>query len=233
MSDLNERIILAKSNSSELDSLLQDYLPFVQGVISKQGYANVEYDEQLSVALLVFVNCVAQFDVAKGNFLTYLGVAIANRLKDEGKKQARTARHTISLDDTSEDAAIQQASHAASLQGYSVQEERTQLAEEIDALSQALSEYGIAFFELEKVAPRQKRSRRQCAQLARTILQDADMLDTLQRTKRLPAKALAEKSGQSLKTLDKHRRYIMALVVILLGDYPSIQTFIPRDEVSE
>ncbi|NLW79209.1 MAG: hypothetical protein GXY32_07355 [Ruminococcaceae bacterium] len=232
MNDLNERIVRAKSDGGELDSLLRDYLPFVQGVIAKQGYANVEYDEQLSVAMLVFVNCISQFDAEKGNFLTYLGVAIANRLKDEGKKQARATRQTISLDDTAADTAIQLASREAALQDYSVQEERQQIAEEIDMLSAALADYGIAFFDLEKVAPRQKRSRQLCAQLAHTILGDADMLDSLRRTKRLPARQLADKSGQSLKTLDKHRRYIMALVVILSGDYPSIQTFIPREEVS-
>jgi RNA polymerase sigma factor len=47
-------------------------------------------------------------------------------------------------------------------------------------------------------------------------------------TRKLPIQGLAALSGVSEKTLEKYRRYIAAVIIIIHGDYPYIHSFLPH-----
>ncbi|MDL2219801.1 RNA polymerase subunit sigma, partial [Ruminococcaceae bacterium OttesenSCG-928-O06] len=115
----------------------------------------------------------------------------------------------------------------ASLAQYSRELERLALSEEISALRQALAGYGVSFDSLAKISPKQKRSKALCIAAARQVATHADMRKAFAQTAKLPLARLAQALGVSPKTIAQHRRYIVTLVVILLGDYPCIRAFLP------
>lgn len=227
MSDISARITLAKADNRELETLIEDYLPFIKKEISRFGAMEIDYHDRLSIGMLVFMNCVRQYETSRGDFLVYAGASIRNRMRDEGKKHARHSRRFIHFGLAREEAADPRPEAEMALQDYSRQSEQRQLAEEIAELTEALAYYGINFEELQAISPKQKRSREQCMAFAMAIVPDKELMRTLRRTRRLPQAHLAELFGVSLKTIEKYRRYVIALVVILSGDYPSIRGFLP------
>lgn len=225
MEDLSHRIGLAKADAGELERLVLDYLPFIKKEIGRIGGAALEYDDKLSLGMLVFTNCVRQYETQRGGFLSYASVCIRNRLLDETR---RLGKEGISLPlDGDEEQVTATAEERASLAAYSREQEQRELREEVDGLAAQLAGHGLSFGELARICPRQRRSRALCARLARQVYEDAALREAFQRDGRLPQSELAGRLGISAKTVEKHRRYIVALMVILLGDYPGIGSYIP------
>lgn len=230
MDNLEQRVALAKADPSRIDDLVADYLPFIKKQLAASPVFGLEYDDSLSLAMLAFVNCIRQYDTKKGGFLGFAAVCIRNRLIDECRRVRRQSGRIIPLEDGESPGAEGQ----ASLAFYSREQERRSLAEEIAQLSEALAPYGVAFGELPAICPRQDRSRRQCIGLARALVGDPAMRRSLLAARRIPQGELAERFGVSVKTVEKHRKYIVTLCVLLLGDYPGIRAFIPQyGEVTE
>ncbi len=230
MDSLQERLLLAKENSDELNLLVKDYIPFIKKEASKANTLALDYDDRFSIAALVFVSCVKQYDGTKGAFLPFAAVCIKNRLIDEGKKAANYQKRIIPLFEDIH-GELRDNADQASYDQYSAQEERSLLTYELQSLSKELEAYGLSFLELAHIAPKQKRSRSLCAALANQVTADQKMRSHFFKTKRLPQQELSRLFNISEKTLEKHRKYIVALVLILSGEYPAIRSFLPEQEV--
>ncbi|MEF9895665.1 MAG: RNA polymerase subunit sigma, partial [Clostridia bacterium] len=76
--------------------------------------------------------------------------------------------------------------------------------------------------------PKKRRARARCLDLARWVAEDENQRAAFLRTSRLPQGELARCGNVSIKTVEKQRKYIVALVVLLLGDFPDMLAFLPR-----
>lgn len=179
----------------------------------------------LVLVCLFFLNCVQQYELEKGNFVTYFSVSVRNRLIDESKRHQKH-ENTISLFSGNEQV-FRTAEESTSIDLYSRQEEQLYLAEEIDMLTEHLSKFGVDFKQLEKIGPKQKRSRKLCAEIALTVVQNHEMQHKVMTQNKLPQSELARLLGISEKTIEKHRKYIVTLIIIMSEDYPGIRTFLP------
>lgn len=228
MEILASRLAAAKSDRQELNHLITDYIPFIKSEVAKTPIFGMEFEDRYSLALLVFLNCVRQYDVQKGAFLPFVSVCIRNRMIDEGKKYARRRqREALPFQELSEDPQLQQ---SLSLFAYNADLERHSLREEIDQLALALQPFGISFDSLAKICPKQQRSRRLCMLLAQTVARDEVLRTVLLQKQRLLISELADRLEISKKTVEKYRRYIITTAVILLGDFPGIQAFLPNNK---
>lgn len=228
MNEIEHRLKTARTDSSEAEQLLTDYLPFIKKQISGLQHLALEYDDMLSLAMLTFVGCIKQYTENRGGFLSFCSICIRNRLIDESRKQRAYTDNVIPLYLEHDENFHAAPELSASLDSYSKEQERLSLCEEIDRLNGALSSFGIRFQELPKICPKQERSRRQCLSLAVEIIHNEAYRATLLNQKKLSKQELAKSLGISAKTVEKHRKYIITLVVLLLGDYPGIRTFLPQ-----
>lgn len=226
MDDLAQRIACAQQNNTELEQLISDYVPFIRKEAARAQGSPVEYNDRLSIAMLVFSQCVLQYNPQRGGFLSFASVCIRNRITDEARKH--TAPQPQSLDDEQEH--LQTAQTRAALQQYNLQQEQRALAEEIDMLAGELSGFGITFEDLGRLCPKQKRSRQLCMALARHLHSQPPLYSKLFTQKRLPQAELAKGVGVSEKTVEKYRKYVVALAVILEGHYPGVRSFIQSGE---
>ena len=226
---LEVRVLAAQADTLLLNQLLEDYLPFlkktINGVVS-----TLEYDDKLSLAMLAFVNFVRQYSEGKGSFLSFVQVSVRNRIFDEGRREKR---HTEGQKTFSSDEEETLAMGETSLLAYQKSEEQRNLAEEITALSERLSPFQITMAELAKVCPKQTRARLLCVKLAHGILTDSTLKTQFLTQGRIPQAALSERFAVSPKTIAKHRKYIVTLTLLLEGDYPAIQAFLPQYQEEE
>lgn len=220
MKDIGQRVIAARGNARETERIIEEYLPFIRKqAASVQG---APQDDSGTLALLGFVQAMQKYEPGKGAFLAYAQLVIRSRLLDEIRK-APPAHLPLEAEDGP--SPIDEASIAR----YDADEERRELAAEIAEANAALEAYGISFALLGKIGPRQQRSRALCLRVARHIACDDALCGDFNRTGRLPQAAAALALGISPKTIEKHRRYIVALLVLLAGDFPHIHCFL-REE---
>lgn len=227
MDELTARIREARRDRQALDRLIADYLPFIKSEVARAGPA-LDYDDRLSLGMLVFMNCVLQYEEGRGGLLSYASRCIRNRLIDETRRQnTRAGALSLTPDEEAETTATVEA--VASRQEYDRERERRALAEEIELLSRRLAPLGVRFADLPALSPKQKRARSQCAALAREVMGDEELRKGFLASGRLPQARLAQRFSLSEKTVEKHRRYIVTLCVILTGEFPGIGAWLPDD----
>ncbi len=224
MNDLQNRIEIAKQSNAELEKLLIDYLPFIKKQLAV--IIGLEYDDKLSLAMITFINCIKQYDNDKGNFLKFVQVSIKNRMIDELRKEQRHSKKMISMQN--DDSTLSSIEYSSSLLNYNHELEKQAISDEIDRLSMELKCFNIAFHELPKICPKQNRTKEQCIQIAKAIIANDKMKAMFIGQHKIPQSELAELYKISSKTIEKHRKYIVTLSVILLGEYPCISAFLPQ-----
>ena len=99
-------------------------------------------------------------------------------------------------------------------------------ADEIDAANRTFAPYGFSFYDLAACSPRTDKTRGSCARAAAALLASPLLLAELCHTHGLPVKALAKQSGVSSKLIERHRRYLIAAVLLLSGDYPMLSGYL-------
>lgn len=226
MDTLEERVRYAKQDREERNRLVAEYVPFIKKQVSRFPDSYMEREDMVSIAMLTFSGCIMQYEPQKGKFLSFAGICIRNRLIDELRK-CKAAPVIVPL---YEEGGMIWESGQLSMTEYDREQERESLAEEIEEISKKLAEYGINFLGLPKVCPKHKKARQRCMEAARLVIQEGALKEKLLVQKQLPQKDLAGLSGLSIKTIEKHRKYIILLALILLGGYPGIRTFLPDGE---
>lgn len=232
MDALEARVLRAKTDREEMDCLTRDYLPFLKKQLTGRQQLGLEYDDMLSLAMLTFVGCARQYAPERGSFLGFCEICIRNRLTDEARSQNGYSSKVVLLHTADE--SLTGADAEASISAYDRMQEQHSLREEIESLSETLAPFGVHFAELPRICPKQERSRRQCFALAYAVALNEESRAAFLINHRLPQAELARSFDISPKTIEKHRKYIVALAVLLMGDYPAIRAYLPQyGEVSE
>ena len=225
MKELTDQLASARHDNEKMNRLIAEYMPFIRSEVYKTPVFDMDHDDRLSIAMLVFMNCARQYEENRGAFLPFAAACIRNRMIDEGRKFRRDRDKLTPI--YNEDGSMD-IEDEISMQEYSIQQEQDFFAEEISRLEKALSYFGITLGKLSGICPKQKRSREMCVRLACETVRHAGMKSSLMVYKRLPKAELAGRFGLSEKTIEKHRKYIVAIAVILSGDYPGISAFLPN-----
>jgi RNA polymerase sigma factor len=83
-------------------------------------------------------------------------------------------------------------------------------------LDNLLGEYGIKFEELENLSPKHRDTREILNRMALDFIKDKELVDELIKKRRFPAAAFVKKSGYNIKSVEKHRKYLITLIIINL-----------------
>lgn len=229
---IEEQVMQAKKNNEALEQFLLSYTPYIKKQVADASFYAIEYEDRISIAMLVFVNCVKQYEEGKGGFLSFLAISIRNRLIDEVRQVQKHRGKIIEFPKESEREDMPE-EHGQAVQEYRKAQEQEDLREEIAELEEELADYDIRFRDIPTICPKQKRARLQCKEIAETVYQDMELRRGFLDKKRLPQAELAVRCGISVKTIEKHRKYIILIFLILNRPYLSIKTFLPESEVAE
>ena len=100
---------------------------------------------------------------------------------------------------------------------------RAATREEIGEFERQLSEFGISFSEVADNCPRQGRTLTACQKVLAAAKLHPELFDALLSSKKLPITALAESSGVDKKTLERHRKYLVAVLLAFTNGYEIIR----------
>lgn len=219
----DEDALRAAGSPEELERVIESNHAFILRSASKAARRYVSRsDDEWSVALSAFVEAVGIYNESKGHFPPFADLVIGRRVRDLLRSQARHAPEqsmppsVFAGTESDGVAPLAQASY----------EDCSELRLEIEALSGLLSVYGIRFAELVKGSPKAGKTRAACANAVRFLLGAPEKTAFMRRTRSLPLAEISKQTGVPRKILERHRKYIIAVVEILDGDYPGIADYL-------
>ena len=112
-----------------------------------------------------------------------------------------------------------------SIDAYKKRTENELRKEEIVRFSEVLKQYHLSFSDLLQQSPKHVDARKNAITVAKTLAEN-DELKELFLTKNLPIKHLENQVEVSRKTIERNRKYIMAITLILIGDFIFLKDYI-------
>ena len=226
-----EQVYAAKESVQAADQLIGDYLPFIRAETAKFLKRPPEEgrDDELSIAMIAFHEAIGGYAKHRGSFLKYASMLIRSRLIDYARKERRH-RQTVSLD------APAAGEESASL-GETLPEERDHPEEsahrqatrqEIEELSRQMESFGVSLSDVADNCPKQQRTLQACRKALAYARENSWLLEELVHGKKLPLAKLSDGSGVERKTLERHRKYLVALLLIYTNGYEIIRGHLAR-----
>jgi len=213
------------------NDLLRMYQDFITKVASRWcgRYLSWGRDDEIQVATEAFMEAVRSHSEVSC-FEAFCALLIKRRLVDYYRKTGRTKETPMTdLALENEGAIFNPVMEQFSTNEYHKALEREERLWEIQLFSHELSKYGLSFSELVRVSPKHRDTRAQLVSMARALAADGEMLKFIKDKCQLPVAALVERFGCSRKTVERHRKYLISLVIVLSGDFPYLKEYIPRE----
>jgi len=221
-----------QGNQAIRDALLEQYTPFAIKVSARVSgrYLTLGQDDEVSISLIALNEAIDSFQVGKGaSFTTFAETVIRRRLIDyfrKEKQQKEIPLTTLQGDPETEGDTWQAVEAKAAEKAYALQTAATERQEEIVRYQKILREYGIAFADLVAISPRHQDARLRAMEAAKIVASKQEYRDYLQQKKLLPLKDLETEVAISRKTLERQRKYIIAISLILIEDFTYLKEYI-------
>lgn len=188
-------------------------------------------DDEYSIALMAVSEAIDSYQPERGPFWNYAALVIRSRILDEVRAHAdRQAEIMVSPDafggEREEEEAQANISIREELSAKTAVYIDNDLKAEITALTDELKGYGIDLFELPAAAPHTEKTRAACRELIRAFFLPPPLTEALKRTGNLPMRELLKRTGIKRKLIDRHRKYLLASVLVKTGDYQGIGEYI-------
>ena len=222
---IESEVLAAQKSSEAADGLIERYLPFIRSETAKfLGAFPAEGQDELSIAMTAFYECILAYEPGRGAFLHLASAAIRNRLIDFSRKERRH-RNQVSLDAPGpgeEDAPLAERLPAEEREAEKLPE-RLAARGEIAEFSAQLREFGISLADVAAACPRQERTMEACMAVLRFARENPRLLEELVQTKRLPLAQLVRGAGVERKTAERHRKYLVAILLAFTNGYEIIR----------
>ena len=217
---LISRVYQAKTDNQTADRLIADYMPFIRSETAKFLKRTPEpSDDELSIAMFAFYEAIGSYAETRGAFLSFAALQIKNRLIDNYRRERRNFGQ-ISLDtpESEDQSALLEAIPDAH-DAYEETEVREATQQEIAELSAQMLDFGVSMHDVAENSPRQERTLASCQKAIAFARSHPDILEDFLRTKRVPLGKLAKGAGVERKSLERHRRYLVAVLLICTNGY--------------
>lgn len=231
-------VLAAKNSEVRRNNFIEAHKHFILATAYKTaGHYITESDDEYSVSLIAFNEAIDSYERSKGEFYSFAALVIRRRLYDYIRSESRFAGE-IAIEPSVLSGGTEEDSPSMPLQ-MELRQREAELSErntadrpggspvkdEIEAVQALLGKYGFSFFDLTECSPKAGKTKNACAQAVAFLLQHKDLIYRMQQTCSLPAGEILKSTKISRKILERHRRYIIAAVEILNGEYPLLAEY--------
>ena len=214
----------AKKDPRKADELIRSYIPFIRSEAAKCiSRVCTEQDDEYSIAMIAFHEAILGYEQERGAFLGYASMLIKSRIIDYQRREARHQGQVSIYAESGEDDRTILDEMADGRDRYEEAVNLEATKQEIAELSAVMARFGVSFSDVADHSPRQERTLEACTRAVRWAAGDELLLEELLRTGKLPMARLVQGSGAERKTLERHRKYILAMLLIQTNGYEIIR----------
>lgn len=219
-----QKVYAAKDDMRVADELIRSYIPFIRSEVSKfiSGICT-EQDDEFSIAMIAFHEAIRGYSRERGAFLSYASMLIRSRLTDYRRKERRHQGHISLYEEQGEDGQPLLEQLADQNDAFEQSVNRDATRQEIEELAGIMAGFGVSFTDVAQNCPKQERTLLACSAAIRYAAANKRLLEELLRTGKLPLAELVSGSGIERKTLERHRKYLLAMLLIQTNGYEIIR----------
>lgn len=220
----------SKTDEKKMENLIAKNEFFILKCASSVAHNYIsKSDDEWSVALGAFTEAVENYSMEKGSFYNFAELVMRRRIIDFIRTQSKYSSeisvnpslfNSESNDDCEE---IPIKIEVAEKTSHTID---NSLKLEIELANEVFSSYGFSFFALADCSPKAKKTKEVCAKAVTYILKNQILVSNMKVKKLLPIKIIEKNLNVPRKILERHRKYIIAAVEIISGDYPYLAEYI-------
>jgi len=215
---------IRNGESSLRDVLIENYYNYILSIVSKMIGRPAGSSDEFSIGLQAFHEAIDRFDEAKNvSFLYFAGLVINRRVIDYIRKSNRSYAEypfTYFEADNREDCIERYASEQTRMFT-----DKLEIQEELIQFRRDLSDFGITLEDLVRLAPKHLDTKLLCVSVAKRLTESPELADRLMNGKKLPIAEILSIFSLHRKTIENHRKYIIALFLILRSDMEIIKGY--------
>ncbi len=208
-----------RGDENARDRLIFEFQIFIKKVVSKNstGYEEIDSREEYSVGLMAFNEAIDGYKAGLRSFQSFAAEVIRRRIIDCHRSRSSYRVRNLYILDEEKFAAMPDSANPA---------EQVHIKMEIEAFVKSLSKYNISLRELMKETPKHADSRLLCIRIARIINSESVLQSHFEKYKTIPVKMLLEKININKKTLERHRKYIIAICLVLMSNLETMREYV-------
>lgn len=235
MREIDRLAVDAASDAQKMTQLILENERFILRCASRAANRYLtKSDDEWAVALSAFAQAVTTYRFDRGSFLSLAELAIKRRLIDYRKSQARFEPEIMvnpcvfggEPDEGCEDVSIRISMNSILAGAWGGAGDAADARLEIEAANQVFAAYAFSFFDLPDFAPKTKKTKAACARAAAFLLKNPPLTGEMRVSRQLPLKIIEKNTDVPRKVLERHRKYIIATVEILSGEYPCLAEYV-------
>ncbi|MDR7871208.1 MAG: RNA polymerase sigma-I factor [Tissierellaceae bacterium] len=227
---LEERVKdIQKGDEDDKNNLIQEYIPFINKVLVNQlgSYVQVENDDYFSIGLIAFNEAIDKYDEERGNFLTFASVVIKSRLIDQLRKESRRSEEVFISQLQREDDEDYYAKDVMIVEGFEAGIE-TKL--DLASLVHSMKDFGVSLDDLINESPKHQDTRQTAIKIGKHVFEDRRLCDRFLSTGNLPTNEIIRDLNVSRKTVQRSRKFIIAIILILNSNLDTLKAYISSNE---
>jgi RNA polymerase sigma factor len=216
-------LLIQQGNRTLLNEMIDDYKPFIAKTVSSVCKRYIyETDDEFSIGLIAFNEAIEKYSPEKGSsLLSFSEVLIKRRVIDYIRKQSKNQHVSMDLTYSSleEESPGMVIINELSLEDYKKNSDADLRKEEISQFQTLLASFELNFHDLVENSPKHSDARTNAIMIAKVLVDNKELKNFLFEKKRLPIKELEKMVDVSRKTIERNRKYIIAIALILSSDY--------------
>lgn len=228
---LEETVIAIQQGNIQLhNDLIESYKPFIAKTVSSVCKRYIyESDDEFSIGLIAFNEAIQKYSPDKGNSLiSFAEVLIKRKVIDYIRTQAKHKNLSFELGNNHEEEESTgfTIEDELSLEDFRKKTDEELRREEISQFIKVLNDFDLSFQDLIEQTPKHADARKNAMSVAQILAKEEELRNILLEKKRLPIKQLESYVSISRKTIERNRKYIIAISLILIGDYLYLRDYI-------
>jgi RNA polymerase sigma factor len=221
---------IQEGDLSLLNETIDAYKPFIAKTVASVCKRFIhESDDEFSIGLIAFHEAIQKYSPERGSSLiSFAEVMIKRRVIDYIRKHSKNQNISLEfgVQNQDEDSPSLTLENEISIDDYQKKIETDLRRQEIMQFQQILREFDLSFQDLVEQSPKHADARKNAMVIANILVENQELQDYLIEKKRLPIKQLEDLVDVSRKTIERNRKYIMAISLILINDYIYLKDYI-------
>ncbi len=227
---LEERVKdIQNGNEDDRNNLIEEYIPFIKKILSNQlgKYIEVENNDAFSIGLIAFNEAIEKYDEKRGNFLTFASMVIKSRLIDQLRSESRRSKEVYISQLKSDDEDDNYTENIMAIEGFEAGiETRLDMA----TLVENMKDFDVSLEDLINHAPKHRDTRITAISIGKYVFENAHLREKFLKTKNLPTSDLMRDLKVSKKVVQRSRKFIIAIILILNSDLDTLKEYISHNE---
>ena len=225
----SQKELIIQKDSRKTD-FVEKYVNFIKvSVYKATDKAIRKEDEEFEIALQAFNEAVMAYDESKGDFYDFAEEAIYEKLTGETMEETDDEEELFEEEEQiPEDEPLEEEPIENDTMEEEIPEEEfyEDISVEIEDLGVQLKRRQIYFSDLVNFSPKSKKAKNEVFKAIEYIVDNRAALDKVLDEGIVPVNKVLDNTSVSRDCLDKHRKYIIAAVVILTGNYPQLAEYL-------